>query len=250
MAANKASAKATVSTTTVTGFLDRTTHIAGVSYPYQLYIPRSYDPQHPAPVILFLHGAGERGSDGLLQTEVGLGTALRRFPERFHALVVFPQAPVQSRWEGVAADAALAALDETIAAYNIDQQRVYLTGLSMGGAGSWYIAYHHHKRFAALLNICGFVGDRGPMQTAIPDGRGTPYDRLAKKIKGLPTWIVHGEADVLVSVEESRRIAAALAKQGSPVTYTELPGINHNSWDAAYQSRQIAEWLMAQRRKP
>ena len=228
--------------------IDKAVVIDGLTYPYQVYVPRNYADQTRWPVILFLHGAGERGSDGLLQTEVGIGTALRRFPTRYPAIVVMPQSPAQSRWAGAPAAAALAALDETLATYATDVQRVYLTGLSMGGEGAWYLAYHHRQRFAALLAICGWVGPRFTMQSFVADGAGTPYERAAAAIDGLPTWIVHGEADAAVPVEESRNMAQALAARGSPVTYTELPGVNHNSWDAAYQSQQVAAWLFAQKR--
>lgn len=94
-----------------TGFLDRVVTVDGARYPYQVYVPSNYDDTHEWPVILFLHGAGERGSDGLLQTTVGIGPAIRRNPERFPAIVVMPQAPLESFWGGPPGDAALAALD-------------------------------------------------------------------------------------------------------------------------------------------
>src|SRR6185312_17430100 len=97
------------------------------------------------------HGSGERGADGRLQTEVGLGTAIRRTATPFPAIVVFPQAPLDQWWEGPATDMALAALAQTEREFHTDRERVYLTGLSMGGSGSWYIAYRHPERFAALL---------------------------------------------------------------------------------------------------
>ena len=232
----------------ITGMIDGEVLVDNSIFPYQVYVPRDYAARAKWPVILFLHGAGERGSDGLLQTEVGIGPALRRFAARYPAIVVMPQAPEQSRWTGPAGTAALAALDMTLAAYRTDANRVYLTGLSMGGEGAWYLAYHQHKRFAALLAVCGWVGTRLTMQSFVPDGPGTPHERMAAAIVGLPTWIVHGEADAAVPVEESRLMAQALAARGSPVTYTELPGINHNSWDACYQSQQIATWLFAQKK--
>lgn len=232
-----------------TGFLDRSITIAGTTYPYQVYVPRNYTSAHAWPAVLFLHGAGERGADGLLQTEVGIGPAIRRDPNRFPGLVVMPQAPEDTRWSAAPGDAALAALDETAAAFVVDPKRIYLTGLSMGGHGSWYLGYHHAERFAALLVICGFVGDRPNRPTFVPSGDGTPYQRTAARLANVPTWIVHGEADPLVPVEESRAMAAALAAAGGEVHYTELPGIDHDSWTAAYASESIVRWLFAQRRR-
>ena len=232
-----------------TGFLDRHIVLAGARYPYQVYVPRDYDAAKPWPVVLFLHGAGERGSDGLLQTEVGIGTAIRRNPERFPAIVVLPQAPRDTLWIGAPADAALAALDHACDEFSVDEDRVYLTGLSMGGHGSWLLGYHRADRFAAMLVICGFVGDRPNRPSVVPSGDGTPYERLAARVKDVPIWIVHGEADSAVSVVESRRMSDALRAVGADVHYTELPGTNHDSWTAAYGSESIVGWLFAQRRK-
>src|SRR5262245_26823902 len=232
-----------------TGFLDRTITVGTTAYPYAVYVPRTYDPSRRWPAILFLHGAGERGSDGLLQTEVAIGPAIRRYPTRFPAIVVMPQAPEETRWSVAPGDAALAALDATAAEFAIDRQRIYLTGLSMGGHGSWYLAYHHHDRFAAMLVICGFVGDRPGRPTFVSAGEGSPYQRMAARIKTLPTWIVHGEADSLVPVAESRCMAEALRAAGADVHYTELPGTDHDSWTATYASEAILQWLFAQRRR-
>jgi predicted peptidase len=232
-----------------TGFLDRSIAHAGTRYPYQLYVPRIYDASRAWPLVLFLHGAGERGDDGLLQTAVGIGPAIRRWPERYPAIVVMPQAPRGTSWLGPPADAALAALDQTCGELAIDPDRVYLTGLSMGGHGSWLLGYHHAKRFAALLVICGGVGDRPDRPSVVPAGEGTPYQRVAARVRGLPTWIVHGEADSRVPVSESRRMAEALREIGADVRYTELPGIEHDSWTATYGSESILSWLFAQRRR-
>jgi len=231
-----------------TGFLDRSVTVDGTDYLYQVYVPRDYAPGRAWPIVLFLHGAGERGSDGLLQTEVGIGPAIRRYPARFPAIVVMPQAPEDTRWSAAPGVAALAALDRAAAEFVVDPNRVYLTGLSMGGHGSWYLAYHHTARFAALLVICGFVGDRPQRPTFVPPGDGTPQQRVAARLRELPTWIVHGEADPLVPVAESRDMAQALNGAGADVHYTELPGTDHDSWTATYASESIVQWLFAQRR--
>ena len=123
-----------------TGFLNRSISVDGLEYRYQVYVPYNYTAAEEWPVTLFLHGAGERGSNGLKQTQVGLGRAIRLNPERWQTLAVFPQVPVGESWQGVAGDVAMAALDVTIAEFSVDAGRLYLTGISLGGNGTWYLA--------------------------------------------------------------------------------------------------------------
>lgn len=231
-----------------TGFLDRTVAIDGRAYPYQVFVPREYDATRAWPIILFLHGAGERGADGLVQTEVGIGSAIRSASSRFPAIVIFPQAPEDSTWHGAPGRAAMAALDSTMHEFHADSSRVYLTGMSMGGNGSWYLAYQHPERFAALGVICGFISTRAMVGSFVPEGDGSPFARVAARIRHIPIWIAHGDADNVVPVSESRSMYEALRAQGANVTYVELPGVNHNSWDPTYQDPAFAEWLLAQRR--
>ena len=240
-------AQATVAQGVETGFLDRTVGADGASYAYQVYVPRTYDDRSTWPVILFLHGAGERGDDGLIQTEVGLGRALRQFPDRYPAIVVFPQAPEDSLWQGTSAEMAMAALEQTMDEYRVDMSRIYLTGLSMGGNGSWYLGYHYADRFAAVAPICAWVGTSEFLPPTIPDVP-DPYAAVAARLGGTPVWIFHGEADGVVPVDESRAMFRALQDAGGPVKYSELPGTGHNAWDAAYASPSFATWLFEQRR--
>jgi predicted peptidase len=215
-----------------TGFLNRTVEADGKSIPYVLYVPRDYSPEKRWPVILFLHGSGERGSDGLKQSQVGLGGAVRLYPERYPALVVMPQCAAGERWSGQMAALALKAVDQTLAEYSCDPSRQYLTGLSMGGYGSWLIAAQHPTRFAAVVPVCG---------------GGSTDD--ASKLKELPIWVFHGDADTAVPVARSRQMVEAIkAAGGSAIKYTEYPGVGHNSWDAAYADKAMAEWLFAQKR--
>lgn len=234
-----------------TGFLDRTVTVSGQDYRYQVYLPNAYSSTEQWPVILFLHGAGERGSDGLLQTTVGLGAAIRRTPARYPAIVVFPQAPRDSLWTGASAEAAMAALEESLNEFAVDPARVYLTGLSMGGHGTWYLAYRYPERFAAVAPVCGWVVSLPRMAASasvVPTEDGPPFEALARRLSGLPIWIFHGEIDPVVPVGESRKAAAALKRAGAEVRYTELLGIEHNAWDAAYASPEFSAWLFAQRR--
>jgi predicted peptidase len=235
-----------------TGFLDRTVTVAGQTYRYQIYVPADYPTKAKWPVILFLHGAGERGTDGLRQTTVGLGPAIRQDAKRFPAIVVFPQAPPDSQWVGAPAEMALAALAQTLAEYHGDRDRVYLTGLSMGGHGTWYLAYRHPEIFAAVAPICGWVtelpGFPGSVPV-VPQDSGPPIPALARRLAKTPSWIFHGEMDAVVPVGASREPAAALKPLAVDARYTEYLGLNHNAWDATYASDTFAHWLFAQQRR-
>jgi len=232
------------------GFLDRTVRLQGVDHSYKVYVPEAYAVDSPWPVILFLHGAGERGTDGVLSTTVGLGRAIREFPSRYPAIVVFPQAPLDTTWTGEPGRVAMAALEKTLHEFSTDRDRVYLTGLSMGGQGAWALAYSHSDQFAAAVVICGFIGvGSGAFASFMAADVADPPAALATRIRKLPVWVYHGDADRTVPVDQSRTVVASLRAVGADVQYTELPGVGHNSWDAAYQSPELAAWLFKQRRK-
>jgi len=230
-----------------TGFLDRTLELDGVEHRYQVFVPSAYDPDRAWPVILFLHGSGERGSDGLFPTEIGLGSAIRRHADRFPAVVVFPQVPLGSNWIETA-DVAMAALEKTESEYNTDPDRVYLTGLSIGGQGTWYLAYTHPERWAAVVPVCGFVENLRQWPAAAP-GVSDPYASIADALVDVPVWIFHGSADQTVPVEASRRMQEALQEVGADVTYSEFEGVGHNAWTPAYRSADLATWLFSQLRE-
>lgn len=235
-----------------TGFLDRTVALGGRSYHYQVYVPVDYQSKPSWPAILFLHGAGERGDDGLLQTNVGLAPAIRQNASRYPAIVVFPQVPRDSQWVGTPADVAIAALQQTMREFHVDPKRVYLTGLSMGGHGTWYVAYRHPELFAAIVPICGWVREFAQFRGSVPVVPGDSAQvmtLLAQRLGKMPIWIFHGEVDQVVNVNGSREPAAALKTAGADVHYTELLGLNHNSWDAAYGSDEFVRWLFAQQRR-
>jgi predicted peptidase len=236
-----------------TGFVDRSVIISGKAHRYQVYVPAGYSTSNERwPVILFLHGAGERGSDGLFQTQVGIASHIRRAPASYPAIVIFPQVPADSLWIGMPADMAIIALDQTVAEFRTDPDRVYLTGMSMGGHGTWNLAYKYPTRFAAIAPICGFLTHRlvPAARAIVPPDSGDAFVALARRIGKLPTWIFHGEADPVVPVEGSRQAFAALKAAGGNVRYTELLGVDHNAWDPTYGSQQFREWLFAQRRRP
>jgi predicted peptidase len=230
-----------------TGFLDRAVRVDGGEHRFQVYVPRGYRASARLPVILALHGAGERGVDGILQTEVGLGSALRRYADRYPAIVVFPQAPPGASWQGPPAEVALAALDQAIREFRGDRDRVYLMGLSLGGNGSWYLAYHHPERFAAIVVVCGFVQALRDFPAVAPSD--DPYAAVAGRIARIPVWIAHGDADTVVPVAESRRMNAALEAAGADVHYVELPGVGHGAWDPTFRDEALPTWLFGQSRR-
>ncbi|MBI2821572.1 MAG: prolyl oligopeptidase family serine peptidase [Acidobacteria bacterium] len=236
------------------GFLNRTLRWGTGDYRYQVYLPAGFTPERRWPVVLFLHGAGERGSDGMRQTEVGLGRAIRMNRDRFPAVGVFPQAPKDGAWVGDTARMALLALDRAVAEFNGDPQRLYLTGISLGGYGTWQIASENPERFAAIVPICGGVvappGMPALREIQIPEtlDAADPYLAVASRVKTLPAWVFHGAADPRVPVSESRRMVEALRRLGADVRYTEYEGVGHNSWDRAYAEADLWTWLFVQRR--
>lgn len=234
-----------------TGFLKRQVEVNGVSYCYQIFVPKAFTPKKQWPVILFLHGAGERGADCEHQTQVGLGPAIRKQIETFPAVVVFPQCRRDSVWIGEMEKLALDALAASIDEFNGDRQRIYLTGLSMGGYGVWYLASRYPKKFAALAPVCGGIipppGRLFPRHALALIPKDKPYETIAKKIGKTPVWLFHGDADPSVPVSESREMNAALQALGGNVKYTEYLGVQHNSWDNAYAEPEWLPWLLKQR---
>jgi len=235
-----------------TGFLNRVVTVTGVDYRYQVYVPPSWSKKQKWPVILFLHGAGERGDDGLIQTEVGIGTAIPRHQDRFPAIVVMPQCRAKVWWLDASMEAqALRALDDAMKEFKGDPARVYLTGLSMGGYATWDLGAKATGRFAALVPICGGVilpvhvtGREPGMPPA--EATGDPYAASAHSIGTTPVWAFHGD-DPVVPVTESRKLVEALRAAGGNVRYTEYPGVGHNSWEEAYAEPELMPWLLAQR---
>ncbi len=214
-------------------FLVRRAEVDGIERQFRVYVPPDYDPSRAWPAVLFLHGAGERGSDSAAPTRVGIGPALANREEPYPAIVVFPQCPRDCQWSQVGARAiAMVALAETTSEFRVDATRTALTGISMGAAGAWLLAAEAPEKFVSLSPICGWV--------ATPDAVA-----FARRLAKIPTWIFHGDRDTIVPVDASRKMVDALEEVGADVRYTELPGVAHNSWDAAYQKSGLLDWLIS-----
>ncbi len=214
-------------------FIQRTALRGALTIPYAVYLPPGHATTRAWPLILFLHGAGESGHDGVAPTKVGIGPALRKFPDRYPAIVILPQCPAGSHWYGHVAELALHAADDVTREYNGDGDRLYLTGISMGGFGSFWLASEHSDRLAAVVPVCG-GGDAS----------------MAGVLADLPMWVFHGGADNVVPVEHSQRMVEAIrAAGGRNVRYTEYPRVGHNSWDSAYAEQEMTAWLFEQRRE-
>lgn len=216
---------------TARGFLYKTIEFEGATYSYSVYVPPNYAHDQAWPVVLFLHGSGERGSDGFRQTMVGLPAAIRRNYTLCPAIVVMPQCPRDEVWTGPMALMAAKTLEQTSTEYRIDRDRVYISGLSLGGAGTWYLAAKFPNHFAAAGVVCGF-GDAS----------------WAANVKDMPIWCVHGLRDDVLPVEKGREMVQAVRAAGGSVHYVEIPDGNHNVWDATYNDPAFWNWLLAQRR--
>ena len=234
-------------------FISRSLSRHGVKYKYQVFVPDNWSPRQRWPIILFLHGAGERGSDGFIQTQVGIGEALRKNRSRFPAIVVMPQCQ-NDRWWSMPdmEELALATLAAATKEFKGDPRRTYLTGISMGGYGTWDIAAKNPHKFAAIVPISGGITlPKRLLQTepeliaAGPDNVAASYTNVAAKIGKTPVWIFHGRDDDVVPPQDSRKLFSALKKTGDEVRYTEYPGVGHSAWEKAYADQNLTTWLLS-----
>jgi predicted peptidase len=241
---------ALVSFPAAAGFVSRQVTIDHHSYRYQVFVPDGWTSRRTWPVVLFLHGSGERGDDNARQLSQGLPPWLREHGANFPALVVMPQAPAGSYWNGVSERMAMRALADSVAEFRGDRRRLYLTGLSMGGYGVWQFAIDHPGVFAAAAPICGALGpisDEPALHVlGVPPGA-DPYAWVAAHIGALPVWIFHGAADDVVPPGDDRRLYATLQARGAEAHYTEFPGVNHGSWVPAYATPELWPWMFAHR---
>jgi len=204
--------------------------VTPVRLPYLLHLPEGVEARRAWPLIVFLHGSGERGDDLERVRRQGLP---RRLDEGLDlpAVVLSPQCPDGQVW-AQQYPAVMALVDDVMARVGIDADRVSLTGLSLGGAGVVHLAASYPERFAALVPICG------PWT----------FYYVTPGMARLPLWAFHGEDDPVVSVEDSRRLVAAVQALGGDARLTSYPGVAHDAWTNAYATDELFDWLLAQRR--
>lgn len=204
---------------------------------YLLFLPQDYkaDAKKRWPLMLFLHGAGERGTN-LAKVTMHGPPKIVKTNENFPFILVSPQCPAGESWSDAAL---LGLLDEVVKKHRVDADRVYLTGLSMGGYGTWSLGTKYPKRFAAIAPICG-GGDMLPILL--------PRMGNQAALKRLPVWAFHGARDQLVPLAETERMVSALKRAGNEnVRLTVYPEAEHDSWTEAYSSQELYEWFLAHR---
>jgi len=214
------------------GFLDKTIDYNGAAVKYVVFVPKGYNPEKPHPTILFLHGSGEQGDDGKKQATQGLGNAIKLAEDKWNFIVMFPQKPPGRGGFAEHEKLILDIIEKTKKEYKVDDKRFYITGLSMGGYGTWTLACKYPTMFTAAAPICG---------------GGNPAD--AAKIKDLPIWNFHGDKDTAVPIKRSQDMIDALKAAGGTPKFTIYPGVGHNSWDKAYREESLHEWFLQQVKK-
>jgi predicted peptidase len=200
-----------------------------VTMDYLLYLPKAYDEKDSWPLLLFLHGAGERGDD-LEKVKVHGPPKLIAAGKEFDFIVISPQCQSDHWWRS---EELTALLDDVVEKYKVDQDRIYLTGLSMGGFGTWSLAGFSPNRFAALVPICG-GGDSS----------------VARRLAHIPVWVFHGAKDPVVPLSASETMVEALKKADGNVKFTVYPEAGHDSWTDAYNDPNLYQWLLEQKRTP
>lgn len=203
---------------------------------YLLYVPSEYDPKSTKvwPLMLFLHGAGERGAD-LKRVAIHGPMSLAKQGTNFPFIIAAPQCPENARWHS---ETLIPLLDKLATSLKVDTNRIYLTGLSMGGYGTWDLGVTHPGRFAAIAPICG----GGSVLDVLLAGYGKP----ANPLTSLPVWAFHGAKDPVVPLEESERMINALKKAGNrDAKLTVYPEAQHNSWTETYANSKLYDWMLS-----
>lgn len=222
--------------------------IDGYTLPYQIMYPEDYDETKAYPLVVFLHGAGERGNDNQKQLTHGKQFLIDNFQLAHPSIVIVPQCPSDSYWANVmrhqidnnmtltfgvsdnptrTMSTLMALIEYWLSSGKIDTKKVYVGGLSMGGMGTFELLWRMPDTFAAAFPICG----------------GGDLSKLPIYAKNIAVWIFHGSDDSVVPAQNSRNIYKTLKEQGTDVEYTEYPGVNHNSWDNVFLENGLATWL-------
>lgn len=214
---------------------------------YRIHTPKDMETKTQYPLVLLLHGAGERGHDNKKQL-VHAATDLLAYSKNLKtpAIIITPQCPSGQQWvntpwgdlkhskpaePSTPMRLVIELLNQSIKTLPVDKTRVYVTGLSMGGYGTWDIIQRHPEIFAAAMPVCG-GGDT----------------TLAVKLTEIPIWAFHGGQDKVVPTERSREMIAAIKKSGGKPNYTEYKGVGHNSWSKTYSNQEVLKWLFSQKK--
>jgi len=200
------------------------------SLKYLLYLPVGYESEDSWPLMIFLHGYGERGDNLELVKKHGMAKLIEAGQD-FPFIIASPQCPDTTVWPEQV-DELNGLIDSLIAEFNVDTSRVYLTGLSMGGYGTWYLASRYPEKFAAIVPICGGGGWWMP-----------------GALKNIPAWVFHGDADPVVPLIESELMVDRIKQAGGDVTFTVYPGVDHDSWTQTYNNPELYTWLLSHQRK-
>lgn len=220
----------------------------GKKLPYRFMKPEKVEEGKKYPLVIFLHGAGERGNDNQLPLVHGVKEFAKPSSRKdYPCYLIAPQCPNGQKWAEVdwsarahatpekpseSAQLLLQVLELLQKNHSIDPNRIYVTGLSMGGYGTWDLLTRHPGKFAAGIPVCG-GGD----------------ETQAKKIAAIPVWVFHGAKDTAVKPERSRNMVKALEAAGGKPKYTEYPDVGHDSWNKAYADPETIKWLFSQKRK-
>ena len=216
----------------------RTVEVDSVDYTYQVYVPPQIETAEKLPIIIFLHGIGQRGSGGFVPTSGAGGALARHYLGQVPAIILLPQCSLGRYWsDRTMEQMVMKSLEQTIEEFAADERRILLTGVSMGGYGVWYFAARHAGRFAALVSICG----------GSPFIKGDRFDSIVRGVGKTPAWLFHGANDKIVQVSESRQIVAALEANGANVKYSEYEGVGHNVWLNALAEKDLLSWLFTQK---
>jgi poly(3-hydroxybutyrate) depolymerase len=234
-----------------TGFLNRKIELHGETYRFVVYLPEEWrrDDHKLWPIILALHGRGERGSEGMWQTQIGLPQAVRDHPDRWPFIIVMPQCPLPSVWtDPEMLDLAIAALDQEGAEFHGDPERTYLTGLSLGGYGAWELARTYPHRWAAIAIVASgvfwsYAPERWQQVATLPA-------QYAHALGRTPVWLFHGADDPVVLSRQSELMFEALKAANGHVRFWLYQGIKHDCWTRAYGEPELPRWLLAHRAIP
>jgi poly(3-hydroxybutyrate) depolymerase len=234
-----------------TGFLNRKIQVNGATYRYQVYLPEDWrrDDRKMWPIILFLHGRGERGAEGMWQTQIGLPAELRDHPERWPFVVVMPQCPQGHYWtDHDMLQLAMMALDQETAEFHGDVNRTYISGLSLGGYGAWELARLHPTRWAAVVIAAGgifwsYSPERWQRASTLPA-------EYAQAIGRTPVWLFHGADDNIVAPRQAELMYSALKTSGGHIRLWVYQSLRHDCWTRAYNEPDLPRWMLANHRDP